>query len=237
MRTCSICGKEESEDNPFYAGSRQCTDPCHRNYMTQKQIECRQRKIAKDYEGYRRSLREYQNSYNRLHPGLRAKIYPPIKDLEGEIWKPVPGFEQQYEVSNYGRVVRIRYKGKKMLSLKKRGVWGCKVNLSTPKKKWNVSIHQLVALVFIGDPEGRDVSHINGDLGDNRVENLEYVHNRGERRPTAKLKEADIPFIKSLYESGVTQKALAEQFEVTTTAIWQVINNKTWRYVQEETNE
>lgn len=235
-RICSVCGEPESEDRPFYPRSCQHTDPCHRNYMTQKQIECRQRKVAKDYEGYRRASREYANNYNRLHPGRNSKYYPPIPDLEGEIWKPVPGFEKQYEISNYGRVVRIRYKGKKLLNLKKRGYWGCNVNFSTPHRKWNVLIHQAVALVFIGDPEGRDVSHINGDLSDNRVDNLEYVHNRGERRPTSKLKEVDIPCIKALYENGMTQNDIAKQYKVTSATIWLVVHNKTWKYIEQEIN-
>ena len=29
-------------------------------------------------------------------------------DLQGEVWKPAPGFERDYEVSNYGRVYSHR---------------------------------------------------------------------------------------------------------------------------------
>src|SRR2546423_9621697 len=39
---------------------------------------------------------------------FNTKKYPSLsldlKDLEGEIWKDIPGFEDEYQLSNFGRV-------------------------------------------------------------------------------------------------------------------------------------
>lgn len=32
-----------------------------------------------------------------------------IEDIEGEVWKPVPGWETRYAVSNMGRVKSLNY--------------------------------------------------------------------------------------------------------------------------------
>jgi hypothetical protein len=36
------------------------------------------------------------------------------------------------------------------------------------------TVHTLMALAFLGPPEGRQVRHLNGDYHDNRLENLAY---------------------------------------------------------------
>ncbi|MBQ3989817.1 MAG: hypothetical protein II630_03150, partial [Bacteroidales bacterium] len=37
------------------------------------------------------------------------KTYEPIQDLEGEVWKPIKGYEELYEVSNKGRIKSLNY--------------------------------------------------------------------------------------------------------------------------------
>jgi hypothetical protein len=106
-----------------------------------------------------------------------------------EIWKDIPGYEQYYQVSNYGRVrslprtkktrfSRIGYSGgghvlKSILD--KKGYK--KVALSVDGKVTNVCKHVLVALAFIDanpDPS-LQINHKDGNKGNNRVENLEWV--------------------------------------------------------------
>jgi hypothetical protein len=66
--------------------------------------------------------------------------------------------------------------------------WLLKVNLLGPKsKRKSVYIHRLVALAFIPtDNYDLSVTHINGNVQDNRVENLEW--DNAERRLKKKLK-------------------------------------------------
>lgn len=98
-----------------------------------------------------------------------------------EIWKPLPGFEGLYEVSNKGQIVRLKDKSGRAI----RKV--LKPSLNRPNgylncapckdgKQMSTHVHTLVALAFIGPrPPGSQVDHINGDKSDNRPENLEYV--------------------------------------------------------------
>lgn len=88
-----------------------------------------------------------------------------------EIWKTIPGYEDYYEVSNLGRVRRI----KTGYILKPSGKEYLEVCLSKHNKQRYFYIHRLVATAFLPNPENKpEVNHINGKKGDNRVENLEW---------------------------------------------------------------
>lgn len=102
--------------------------------------------------------------------------------MSKEIWKPIPGYEDYYEVSTLGRVKRI--KGKKGTHIG-RILEGTlhngylTVELSSEDEAKVYRINRLVARTFIPNPENKpEVNHINGIKTDNRVENLEWVtHN------------------------------------------------------------
>jgi len=116
--------------------------------------------------------------------------------MNNEIWKPVKGFENAYEVSNMGRV---RSLDRKVTFIKKGKVQQMdrKGQLLTPHKiggnsRWNNNerqylyvmlgnqsmryVHRLVAEAFCERPDGCDeVNHINEDKTDNRSCNLMWV--------------------------------------------------------------
>lgn len=95
-----------------------------------------------------------------------------------EIWKDIKGYEGIYQVSNYGRVKSLHNKfGNKELIMKLNKKYNgyYQVRLKNNGESKDVSIHRLVALHFIPNPENKpQVNHINEDKSDNRAENLEW---------------------------------------------------------------
>lgn len=105
-----------------------------------------------------------------------------------ENWKPIEGYENLYEVSDFGRVRRLEGKVKSGLknsgyqtnrgrtlkqNLKRNGY--LTVDLSKGNEVRTSSVHRLVAKTFIPNPQNLPcVNHINANKRDNRAENLEW---------------------------------------------------------------
>ena len=109
-----------------------------------------------------------------------------LTDAGIEIWKPVPGYEGYYEISNLGRVKSIERWVKQgnstrhvKESIKKLhiGAYGYpSVTLCKERKSTDIPIHRLLAKAFIPNPEGKtNIDHINTDRTDFRLENLRWV--------------------------------------------------------------
>ena len=104
-----------------------------------------------------------------------------------EVWKPVPGYEGRYEVSDQGRVrsldrvvTQISRWGTPYTSNRKGRVlrpgpsnFG---HLSVVLGRRNTKmVHDLVLRAFIGPPpDMHECCHNNGDPADNRLENLRW---------------------------------------------------------------
>lgn len=107
--------------------------------------------------------------------------------MSEEIWKDIIGYEGLYQISSHGRARRVNslvnhnYGGlrkvrERVLKYHKirhdyLAVCLCKNNI-----KKTVVIHRLVAIHFIGQPKaGQQCNHIDFDITNNHVENLEWV--------------------------------------------------------------
>lgn len=100
-----------------------------------------------------------------------------------EVWKSIPGYEDQYEASTYGRIRSLPRNGtiktKRVLSLNHKNSGYIDVTLNKDGKRTTTHVHQLIAKTFIDNPENKpQVNHINGDKTDNRIENLEWATSR-----------------------------------------------------------
>ena len=118
-----------------------------------------------------------------------------------EIWKDIPGFEGLYQVSNLGRVKSLP-RGKQYPSrqthnnIRKQHVKNVQyyqVNLSKGNKVTWISVHRLVAMAFIPNPDNLPcVNHKDENGFNNRVDNLEwctYAYNA--RYGTAKQRQLE----------------------------------------------
>lgn len=105
----------------------------------------------------------------------------PVKEL----FVPIKGFENLYEISNFGRVfskIRKSWNGKgyknegnKFLKLKDNRAGYKYVFLHKNNKIFSKYIHRLVAEHFLkNDNNYKEVNHKNGNKSDNTVNNLEW---------------------------------------------------------------
>lgn len=89
-----------------------------------------------------------------------------------EVWKPVVGYEGLYEVSDLGRVRRVKIIEP---SRKKHGYMQISLTGSDGVRK-SFRLHRLVAEAFIPNPDGKpQVNHKDEDTENNRVKNLEWA--------------------------------------------------------------
>jgi len=96
---------------------------------------------------------------------------------EIEIWKTIDGYEN-YQVGDLGNVKSLNYNNtgrEGVLKPAKNHKGYFRVGIMLDNKLGTRSIHRLVALAFIPNPENKpQVNHINCIKTDNRVENLEW---------------------------------------------------------------
>jgi hypothetical protein len=120
---------------------------------------------------------------------LMTEAYQPAEGFVDEVWLPIPGWEEAYEVSDHGRLrsrdriclrpnhrsKKQRRKGKIIAPATVSNYGHLRACLHWKSKKTRMYIHQLVLLAFLGPrPEGLEVRHINGDPTDNHLYNLAY---------------------------------------------------------------
>lgn len=95
-----------------------------------------------------------------------------------EVWKDIEGYEGRYQVSNFGHVKSLRYRGRneaRLLVPKCNNSGRLWVELFVNGKKKCMLIHRLVAMAFIPNPNGcLQINHIDENPKNNVVWNLEW---------------------------------------------------------------
>lgn len=106
--------------------------------------------------------------------------------LPNEQWRPVPGYEGYYEVSDQGRVRSLdrlivyvngdrHYTKGKLKSVSDNGNGYLSVSLSRNNSDVRRYVHRLVLEAFVGPaPEGMEACHGNAKRHDNRLSNLRW---------------------------------------------------------------
>lgn len=104
-----------------------------------------------------------------------------------EHWKPIPGYEGMYEVSDLGRVKSlartvVMYEGVTRQTkdrILRTSLQGCGYVFATLCKEGKARpnlVHRLVAQAFVPNPDNKpQVNHKDGNRTNNRADNLEWV--------------------------------------------------------------
>lgn len=113
-----------------------------------------------------------------------------------EYWKPVPGYEGRYEVSDHGRVRSLNYRHTgqiRVLRPKKTRDYYLRINLCKDGVVKTFRVHRLVWTAFVGEiPEGYELDHINATPSDNRLSNLRCVTcKQNHENPITNQRHAD----------------------------------------------
>lgn len=124
-----------------------------------------------------------QEKFNSLDTKTRNELMAELTNStirqvakKTELWVKVKGFEELYEVSNWGKVYSI--KSKKELSMEPHGPKGSvQVCLRKEGKETMYLVHRLVADHFLCNPDPEKytcVLHYDEDCSNNRVDNLYF---------------------------------------------------------------
>jgi len=171
-----------------------------------------------------------------------------------EVWKDIAGFEGCYQVSNLGnvkslyRLVGCAFGAKKSTPEKiLKGVSSKHGYLFVNVGK-NKTIHRLVALAFIPNPDNKPcINHINGIKSDNRLDNLEwctysentthsYINSLqlpvcGSSNGNAILNETIVKEIIGLISDNYTNKDISKKMGIASPLISNIRNNRNWNHV------
>jgi hypothetical protein len=103
-----------------------------------------------------------------------------LKSSDMEIWKELKDYNG-YAVSNLGNVKSLRFNKERILKQQKTRKGYLRADIVKDKKRFSISIHQLVAIAFLNHkPNGNKlvVHHKDNVKTNNRLYNLEIITNR-----------------------------------------------------------
>jgi hypothetical protein len=175
-----------------------------------------------------------------------------LRQITDEKWKFVPGTEDLYMISNYGRVKSFCGNSKGKL-LKQSDTKGFKtVCIRVNGKRKTVLVHKLTAESFVQKASDHDmVVHLDWNKGNNYFKNLKWVnrdegyariltrlHERNRNNPrkrkvtNSKLAIKDIEVLKSMLERGVKQKVIAQLFCISEMQVSRIKRGENWGQVK-----
>jgi hypothetical protein len=170
-----------------------------------------------------------------------------MKKLKNEVFKQIPEFPN-YFISNMGRLYTTKLKlVKKFIFNKGSGYY--QVILTNDKIRKNFSVHRLLALAFIPNPQKkREINHKDGNKTNNNLSNLEWITHsenalhayknglhefqRGEKGGNHKLTEKEVLEIRRLKnEEGYSYKKIAKMFHIGESTAYCIVKKLRWGWL------
>ena len=159
--------------------------------------------------------------------------------------KDIKEFEGLYQIDEELFIFNVkRLRVFKPHSVNSRGY--ITVDLFRDGKRHSFTMHRLVALTFIPNPNSLPfINHINGIKTDNRIENLEWCtasenskhsfkiglqSNVGMKHPLTSLTDEDVLKIRSI-GSKLSTDEISKLFNVSKPCIRFIIKRKTWKHI------
>lgn len=159
--------------------------------------------------------------------------------------KEIEGYEGRYYITDNGDIFNIK-RGTKMAQTVSARTGYLKISLTNSDGiRPTHSVHRLVALSFIPNPENkREVNHKDGNKGNNRVDNLEWVttkenskhaHDTGLIQPAKGENAAHAQLtnksVLKIFNSKLPNKELSAKYQVDICVIYQIKNGKNYSSV------
>lgn len=170
---------------------------------------------------------------------------------EQEEWREV--LDGHYAVSNLGRVKRLtvpKKGGRAKEGFIYKAFPGRKgyifVRIAVGGKYLTRRLHRIVAHAFLGPcPNGKEVNHKDGDKGNNRSSNLEYVTGaenlehavrmgltpKGRECPQAILNSSQALEIVCLARAGISKSEIGRRFGVSRRTVNCLLSGLSWSHV------
>lgn len=177
-----------------------------------------------------------------------------LKKLEDEEWKFIPGTNNRYMVSSYGRIKSFVIEPVEGRILKCSTTKGFSIaNFKIDKKNKQVCVHKLVAELWLDKPSNQHtlVTHIDHNLKNNHFSNLKWLtleecniryrdyFSKKYNSPThtrivtnSKLKEKDVFQLKSMLKRGVAQSTIAKLFCISEMQVTRIKRGENWGHIQ-----
>lgn len=159
----------------------------------------------------------------------------------------IPGCGTRYILLSSGVVL---HRGVKHLSSQITNSGYEIVHISVNGKRKALTMHRLVALAFVPNPDNKPfVNHKDGDKTNNDANNLEWVthkenmahayltglnDHKGSKNSRSKLKEEDVPVIRRRISNGEMNKDIASDYGVDPSVISCIRHGKIWTHVPEK---
>ena len=152
-----------------------------------------------------------------------------LSAFSGEMWKDIDGFDSKYQISNTGKV--RSFKGHcpegRLMKLKIDKYGYCCISLWGKTKKYHFTVHRLVAIHFIPNPNCLpQVNHKSGDKKDNNVTNLEWctvqenithavkvLGRKGAWTGKTRPRHLDVKNSKAVHQIDIATGSIIQKFE------------------------
>ena len=164
------------------------------------------------------------------------------------VYLEIPGWPE-YEINQDGHVRRVKAsfgtRPMKTVNWCRMSNGYAKVSLCRDSKRKEFLVHRLVALAFIGDPDGMDVCHYDGDKLNNCIENLRIDTRKGNMADQIRMEKTPrgekcgsnkytADFVKQLKQElhgGISVTDLSNKYDIPKPTLYGIRSGANWGWL------